>query len=192
MRKERTCEDRMKSPERITIALDEETAGLFKKMKEDLRLSQSELMRESLKFYGKHKSLFEFVEDKQVYTHAEMLSVGEHIILDIDHWVLFLNFIETHPEKEKFWELHREVCQAHAEQFKHKLYNAESILKRLETCNFFKLSKRSKEEFTLIFGSDLPKKFVRIELEEIFKGMGFMVEIKEDFSKLRVKVIHDL
>ena len=27
----------MKSPERITIALDEETAGLFKKMKEDLR-----------------------------------------------------------------------------------------------------------------------------------------------------------
>jgi hypothetical protein len=33
---------------------------------------------------------------------------------------------------------------------------------------------------------------VRIELEEIFAGMGFMVEIKEDFSKLRVKVIHDL
>jgi hypothetical protein len=47
----------MKSPERITIALDEETASLFKKMKEDLGLSQSELMRESLKFFGKHKSL---------------------------------------------------------------------------------------------------------------------------------------
>jgi hypothetical protein len=149
-------------------------------------------MRESLKFYSKHKSLFEFAEDKQVYTHAEMLSAGEHIILDIDHWILFLTFIETHPEKEKFWDLHKEVCQAHAEQFKHKLYNAESILRRLEMCNLFQLSKRSKEEFTLIFGSDLPKKFVKTELEEIFKGMGFMVEIKEDFSKLRVKVIHDL
>jgi len=182
----------MKSPERITIALDEETAGLFKKMKDDLGISQSELMRESLKFYSKHKSLFEFAEDKQVYTHAEMLSAGEHIILDIDHWILFLTFIETHPEKEKFWDLHKEVCQAHAEQFKHKLYNAESILRRLEMCNLFQLSKRSKEEFTLIFGSDLPKKFVKTELEEIFKGMGFMVEIKEDFSKLRVKVIHDL
>ena len=187
-----TDEDQMKSPERITIALDEETAGLFKKMKDDLGLSQSELMRESLKFYSKHKSLFEFTEDKQVYTHAEMLSAGEHIILDIDHWILFLNFIETHPDKEKFWDLHKEVCQAHAEQFKHKLYNAESILRRLEMCNLFQLSKRSKEEFTLIFGSDLPKKFVKTELEEIFKGMGFMVEIKEDFSKLRVKVVHDL
>lgn len=192
MIKENTYEDQMKSPERITIALDEETAGLFKKMKDDLGLSQSELMRESLKFYSKHKSLFEFTEDKQVYTHAEMLSAGEHIILDIDHWILFLNFIETHPDKEKFWNLHKEVCQAHAEQFKHKLYNAESILRRLEMCNLFQLSKRSKEEFTLIFGSDLPKKFVKAELEEIFKGMGFMVEIKEDFSKLRVKVIHDL
>ncbi|MBN1235451.1 MAG: CopG family transcriptional regulator [Methanotrichaceae archaeon] len=182
----------MKSPERITIALDEETAGLFKKMKEDLGMSQSELMRESLKFFGKHKMLFDFAEDKKVYTHAEMLSAGEHVILDIDHWILFLSFIETHPDKEKFWNMHKEVCRAHAEQFKHKLFNAESILRRLEICNLFNMSKTGKSEFTLIFGSDAPKKFVRIELEEIFEGMGFNVEIKEDFSKLRIKVIHDL
>ncbi|MHB8119681.1 MAG: ribbon-helix-helix protein, CopG family [Methanothrix sp.] len=189
---ERNAGNEMKSPERITIALDEETAGLFKKMKEDLGMSQSELMRESLKFFGKHKMLFDFAEDKKVYTHAEMLSAGEHVILDIDHWILFLSFIETHPDKEKFWNLHKEVCRAHAEQFKHKLFNAESILRRLEICNLFNMSKTGKSEFTLIFGSDAPKKFVRIELEEIFAGMGFMVEIKDDFSKLRVKVIHDL
>ena len=184
--------DEMKSPERITIALDEETAGLSKKMKEDLGMSQSELMRESLKFFGKHKMLFDFAEDKKVYTHAEMLSAGEHVILDIDHWIMFLSFIETHPDKEKFWNMHKEVCRAHAEQFKHKLFNAESILRRLEICNLFNMSKTGKNEFTLIFGSDAPKKFVRIELEEIFAGMGFLVDIKDDFSKLRVKVIHDL
>jgi hypothetical protein len=184
--------DEMKLPERITIALDEETTGLFKKMKEDTGMSQSELMRESLKFFGKHKMLFEFAEDKMVYTHTEMLSAGEHVILDIDHWILFLNFIETHPDKETFWNLHKEVCRAHAEQFKHKLFNAESILRRLEICNLFEMIKTGKKDFTLIFGSDYPKKFIRIELEEIFTGMGFMVEIKEDFSKLRVKVIQDL
>ena len=192
MSTENNAGDEMKSPERITIALDEETAGLFKKMKQDMGLSQSELMRESLKFFAKHKMLFEASEDKKVYTHTEMLSAGEHVILDIDHWILFLQFIETHPEKEKFWNLHKEVCRAHAEQFKHKLFNAESILKRLEICNLFNMSKTGKSEFTLIFGSDAPKKFVRIELEEIFAGMGFIVEIKEDFSKLRLKVIHDL
>jgi hypothetical protein len=182
----------MKPPERITIALDEETAGLFKKMKDDLGMSQSELMREALKFYGKHRSLFDLAEDNKVYTHAEMLSAGEHIILDIDHWILFLTFLESHPSKGKFWELHKDVCLAHAEQFKHKLYNAESILRRLETCNLFKVSKRGKDEFTLILGSDVTKKFVKTELEEIFRGMGLQVEVKEDFSKLRVKIVHDL
>ena len=186
------AEDEMKSPERITIALDEETAGLFKKMKEDSNMSQSELMRESLKFFGKHKLLFEYAEDNKVYTHAEMLSAGDHVILDIDHWILFLSFIETHPDKEKFWSLHKEVSRAHAEQFKHKLFNAETILRRLEICNLFTMNKTGKNEFTLIFGSDAPKKFVLKELEEIFDGMGFLVEIKEDFSKLRIKVIHDL
>ncbi|HID20106.1 MAG TPA: CopG family transcriptional regulator, partial [Methanophagales archaeon] len=64
--------------------------------------------------------------------------------------------------------------------------------KRLETCNLFKLNRRSKKEFTLVLGSDMPKKFVKTELEEIFDGMGFQVEIKEDFSKLRVKVLQEL
>jgi len=79
----------MKAPERITIAMDEETFEIFKKMKDKFGISQSELMREALKFYSKHKTLFEFVEDKKVYTHAGMLSAGEHLILDIDHWLLF-------------------------------------------------------------------------------------------------------
>jgi hypothetical protein len=54
------------------------------------------------------------------------------------------------------------------------------------------LNKRSKTEFTLVLGSDVPKKFVKTELEVLFDGMGCQVEIKEDFSKLRVKVLQDL
>ena len=179
-------------PERITIALDENTANLFKKLREEGALSSSELMREALKFYGKHRSLLDLAEDKRIYAQVEMLSAGEHVILDIDHWILFLKFIEVHPDKAKFWELHREVSRAHAEQFKSKLYNVESIVRRLEMCNLFRLSKTSETDFTLIFGSELSKKFIRIELQEIFEGMEFNVDIKEDFSKLRLKVIHDL
>ncbi len=86
--------------------------------------------------------------------------------------------------------MHKAICEAHAEQFRHKSYRVEYILKRLETCNLFKLSKTSKNAFTLVLGSDVPKKFVKTELEEIFDGMGFQVEIKKR-GFLRVKVLSE-
>jgi hypothetical protein len=178
--------------ERITISLDEGTAELLNNLKKNMGISQSELMREALKFFGKHKILFESFDDTAIYAYSEMLPTGEHVIIDIDHWKLFLNFIETHPDSENFWNLNREVCRSHADHFKHKLFNAESILKRLEICNLFHLRKTGINEFMLIFGSDLPKKFIRIKLEEVFKGVGFVVEIKDEFSRLRVRVINDL
>lgn len=178
-----------KTPERVTIALDEETTKLFRDMREDLGISQSELMREALKFYSKHKALFESVDEERIYAYSEMLSVGEHIILDIDHWILFLSFIDTHPVRGEFWDMHRRVSQAHAEEFKQKNHNAETVLRRLELCNLFKLSKTSDADFTLLLGYDIPKKFVKTELVDIFSKMGIKVDIKEDFSKLRVKIL---
>jgi len=178
-----------KAPERVTIALDEETAKLFRDMREDLGVSQSELMREALKFYSKHRALFESVDEEKIYAYSEMLSVGEHIILDIDHWILFLTFIDTHPDKEKFWEMHKRVSQAHADEFKHKNHKADTVLRRLELCNLFKLSRTSDTDFTLLLGYDIPKMFVKTELLDIFSKMGIKVDIKEDFSKLRVKIL---
>jgi hypothetical protein len=188
MRGERRL-DMAKAPERVTIALDDETAKLFREMREDLGISQSELMREALKFYSKHKPLFSSVDEEKIYAYSDLLSVGEHIILDIDHWILFLSFIETHPDRERFWEMHQQVSEAHAEEFKKKNHKAEAVLRRLELCNLFKLSRTSETDFTLLLGYDIPKKFIKTELLDIFSKMGIRVEVKEDFSKLRLRVL---
>jgi hypothetical protein len=182
----------MKTPERITVAMDEETFEMSKKMQDELGVSQSELVREALKFYSKYRALLESVEDQKMYTHEEMLKVGEHVILDIDHWLLFLKFIESHPEEEKFWELNKPIYEAHAELFKIKSMGIEDILSRLEACNYFTVIQVSKNDYTLILGSDILKKFIKTLLEETLSGMGFRVDIKEDFAKLRLKVLHDL
>lgn len=180
-----------KAPWRITIAMDEDTFTMFKKMQDELGVSQSELVREALKFYNKHRMLFESIEDRKMYTHAEMLRLGEHIIMDIDHWLLFLKFIESHPEQEKFWELNKAICEAHSEQFKHKYYRVGPVLKRLEACNFFTVTQLAKNEYTLVLSSDVLKNFVKTLLEETFCGMGFQVDIKEDLAKLRLKVLSE-
>ena len=181
----------MPPPERITVAMDEDTFKMFKKMQAELGISQSELVREALRFYGKHRTLFESIEDRKVYTHAEMLRLGEHVIMDIDHWLLFLKFVDTHPEKERFWELNKTISAAHAEQFKHQYFRVEPVLRRLEACNFFTLTPISKNEYTLVLSSDILKHFVKTMLEETLTGMGFRVQLKEDLAKLRLKVLDE-
>ncbi len=174
----------MKNPIRITVALDEESYEILNDLKEEFRNSQSELIRRALKFYHDYREL-ERYDWKKVKTYVEMLSEGEHIILDIDHWVTFLRFIETHPESEKFWEMHREVARAHAEEFRGK--DAKYVLERLEACNFFRINAKN-GEWTLVLNHEATKKFVKMFLEEVFKNMGLNVEIKEDLMKLRLKL----
>ena len=180
-----------KVPEKfvVTISFDDEAAAIFRDLKKDLGRSQSELMRTALKFHSRHKALFESVDSERIYIYSEMLSDGENVILDMDHWILFLNFIESHADDEKFWEMHKRVSKAHAEEFINKNQDVEMVLRRLESCNLFKLSKVSENDFTLILGYDVPKKFIRTELEDIFSRMGSQAEIMEDLSKIRIRIV---
>ncbi|AET64107.1 hypothetical protein [Methanothrix harundinacea] len=173
----------------VTISFDRESAGIFREMKDGLVGSQSELLRTALKFYSRHKALFESLDGDRLRIYTEMLSEGEHVILDIDHWILFLRFIESHPDKEKFWEMHQKVSQAHAEEFIQKSHDIKTVLRRLEACNLFKLIRTSETEFTLILGYDVPKRFIRTEIEEIISKMGRRAEIREDLSKIRVEIL---
>lgn len=157
---------------------------MFNKLRETTKWSQSEIIRNALKFYYTHKELEDFNSEK-VKIYVKMLAEGEHVILDLDHLISFLRIVETHPEKEKFWEIHKEVARSHAEQFRDM--NIEQILKRLEACNFFRLG-RSGKDYILIFGSENVRKFTRTFLEEILKGLNKNAEIKEDLTKLRIEI----
>ncbi|WP_290900900.1 ribbon-helix-helix protein, CopG family [Ferroglobus sp.] len=172
----------MKAPVRVTIALDKATVEILKSLRSDLDQSQSEIIRNALKFYYSLQNY----DPEKIKIYVEMLSEGEHVILDIDHWIAFLKFIESHPRKEEFWEFHREVARSHADQFKGM--SPEEILRRLEACNFFRLNKISEKEYTLIFGNEETKFFVKTFLEEIFGEINVRVKIREDLAKLRISI----
>ncbi|TXT66371.1 MAG: Ribbon-helix-helix protein, copG family [Promethearchaeota archaeon] len=183
----------MKKIHRVTVALDEETYQVLQKLKEELKISQSDILRQSLKFFHKNRQVIgkgtlneQF--NNRISIYLDMLAKGEHLILDLDHYLSFLDFINNSPEKEKFWLSHREIAKAHAEEFIHKISNLEEILFRLESCNFFKMIKESPTRYTLLLGSNIPKQFIKIFLEEVFDGIGIDIEIKEDFSKLRISI----
>jgi hypothetical protein len=157
-------------------------------LSQEAELSQSEIMRRAIKFYNENKEITDPNIKKKINTYMDMLMNGEHVILDVDHWLLFLRLVETCPDGEKFWEEHRKVAQSHKDQLKSKIHTPEEVLRRLETCNFFRLTKNSEKDFTLVLGSELPKKFVKITVEEFFVAVGIRAEIKENLAKLNVTV----
>ena len=174
------------NPTRVTVAFDEATAKLLDKFCNETGLSQSEIMRRALKGYGQNRQLEDPATAKRVQMYMELLTKGEHVILDIDHWLVFLRLIDSSPEKERFWVEHREIAREHAEQLKNTVNGGEELLMRLETCNFFRLTKNGQRDFTLVLLSEHSKDFVRVFLEEYFLAMGIRAEIKQNFTKLRV------
>jgi hypothetical protein len=178
----------MVNPTRITVAFDKTTADLLEKISTDAQVSQSEIMRRALKFYNENKALEDPTTKKKIHAYLDMLLSGEHIILDVDHWLMFLRLIASTPEKETFWKEHKEVARAHWEQLKTKVHSPEEMLNWLEVCNFYRLTKNAPNDYTLVLVSEVSKDFIRIFLEEYFSAMGVKAEIKENLTKLRVTV----
>jgi hypothetical protein len=178
----------MTNPTRITVAFDKQTADLLERISTDDKVSQSEVMRRALKFYNENRPLEDPETKKKITSYMDMLLNGEHIILDVDHWLSFLQLVATSPDKEKFWKEHREVARSHWEQLKTKVRSPEEMLFRLEVCNFFRITKNGPNDFTLVLLSDISKEFVRVFLEEYFAAMGVKAEIKENLAKMRVTI----
>lgn len=177
---------KMPNPTRVTVAFDKPTAELLEKISTENGVSQSETMRRALKFYSENKSLEDPANKKKINAYLDMLLSGEHIIVDVDHWLMFLRLIQSSPEKEQFWKEHRELARAHWEQLKTKVHSTEDMLVRLEACNFYRLIKNGPNDFTLVLVSEVSKDFIRVFLEEYFAAMGAKVEVKENLTKLRV------
>ena len=93
-------------------------------------------MRRAIKFYNENKALEDAATKKKILAYSDMLLNGEHVIVDVDHWLMFLGLIATSPEREKFWSEHRELARAHWEQLKTKVHSAEEMLTRLKFATF--------------------------------------------------------
>jgi hypothetical protein len=176
------------NPTRVTVAFDQATANLLDKLSQEAELSHSETVRRALRFYNENKMMLDPAIRKKAHAYMDLLLSGEHVILDVDHLLLFLRFVESSPDAGTFWNEHRKVAQSHKEQLKSKANTAEEILARLENCNFFRMTKNSQKDFTLVLGSELPKTFVRILIEEFLAGAGIKADIKENLAKISVTV----
>jgi predicted transcriptional regulator len=174
----------MRGLTRITIAVDDETLEVLKRIARGTELSYSAIVRSAVKSFSPGTP----EEAERLRIWSNMLSKGEHVILDVDHYLLFLKYVESSPRKEAFYREGVKVALSHAEQLLKTIKTPEDYLKRLEACNLFKLVRGADGEYTLVLSSELSKRFIKELVSTTMSGMGFKFQIKEDLAKLRVEV----
>ena len=74
----------LKKQKRITAALDESTISFLEKISAQENLSYSEIIRRAPNSYNENGA---FPKEK-VATCMYLLSNGEHVIIDVEHWFL--------------------------------------------------------------------------------------------------------
>ncbi len=158
----------MKKQKRITAPLGESTIKFLEKITAQENLSDSEIIRRTLNSYNENRA---FPKEK-VATCMDLLLNGEHVLMDIENWFLFLDFIESSQTRKYSGRSNRGIARSNGEQLKNQVVTVENLLKRLEVCNFFKVIKISENNFTLILRSELTKKFIMIFLEEYLLRWG--------------------
>lgn len=171
---------------RITTSMDDETYATLQKLMKGEKRSTSKTIRKAIEFYARHKDNVD--DDETMALYMELLTSGEHLIIDVDHWILFNKILEGSMDPKEFWKVHHQIARSHADQFSGREKSMEDVLRRLEACNLFQLRKGGENEYTLILGAAPSKEFLKVLLTEVAEGMGFDIKIKEDFSKLRVQL----
>lgn len=178
-----------KKTRRLSISLDEKSADLVDDLQRRFDTSKAEVMREALK-YLKVATENGSVPVSTVSVYLDMLSKGEHVIVDTEHWRTLLK--ELGENSEDYWEKARKIGKQHWREYSDKgIRSVGNILKYVENANWYTLSKDSKKGFTLILKVQESKKFVKEFFKSLFEASPHEIEINEGYGKIRINVISE-
>jgi len=168
---------------RISVALDPETCRILKELTETKKQPISQIVRSAITmvFESEIKG-----KNLPMEAWAELLSGGEHIILDVDMWSEMLDELET---SEKFWEVVDREANRHGVYFKSiGLKNLEDILKHQQYKNWYRLKIKKKCCVLIPTSSSAMNLIIRF-LDKVFEVVG--VSAKFDKSSRSLMIIEE-
>jgi len=175
-------------PTRITIAFTNGEEASLKDLSKEMNVSVSELVRRATKFYTKYHDTLEGDMARKIRTYLDLLPNGEHQIIDIERWILFMQMVEALPSDHEFWDSCMRIARDQAEEFKGKIESPQAALERLEDCNWFRLQKNTEKEFTLVLSSEISRRFVEFAVAHLLSGMGYKADLKANRGKIRIRI----
>jgi len=169
---------------RISVGLDPETCRMLRELSAKKRQSISQIVRTAITMF--FESEIKGEKNKQPEIWSDLLSGGEHVILDAGLWTTMLEELES---SEKFWKAVDEEGYRHGLYFKNIGFeHMEDILKHQQYKNWYRL-KIKKKCCVLIPTSSIAMKMIIRFLSKVFEVMG--ISAKFDKSSRSLMIIEE-
>lgn len=173
--------------DRVTVALDDDTRAALDSLAERTGAGQSELVRRALAFYAAN---FEAAEgsEKDLAAYHELLSTGEHVLLDVDFLHALLDHAKTEdgdPDPD-FLETIDHVAAFHAREYAQRFDDLGDLLDWLSVCGFLTVREAEGDTYHVTFPTEEVKWFMGRFLEESAADLPFAIDVREGVSKMLV------
>jgi len=171
--------------DRVTVSLDEDTKNTLEGLTDQSDESRSELIREAIAFYAANFDSANASDSDHLQTYYEMLSTGEHVLLDVDLLHALLSQVDDPEDRDdEFLDTIDQVAQYHAREYAERFDSLEDILDWLALCGFLTVRRADEGSFHVVFSSEalrwLMVRFIRGSVAEL----PFEVEVEESVSKV--------
>ena len=177
--------------DRLTVSLDERSRESLDGLTSQTGHGQSEIVRQALVFYAANFQVASSETNADLEQYHNMLSDGEHVLLDIDFLHGLLDHVEIteeepHPE---FQNVIDSVAEYHAEEYRARFNSLGDILDWLSLCGFLTVRQAGDDTYHVVFPTRKIKWFMTQFIQKSTAKLDFDVEISEGVSKVLIKQV---
>jgi predicted transcriptional regulator len=171
--------------DRVTVSLDEDAKSALEGLTERTDGSRSELIREAIGFYAANFDSARASDSDHLQTYYEMLSTGEHVLLDVDLLHAFLSQVaDPATRSDEFLETIDQVAQYHAAEYAERFDSLGDVLEWLSLCGFLTVRRAEEGSYHVVFPSEELRWFMVRFIRGSVADLPFEVEIEESVSKV--------
>lgn len=174
--------------DRLTVSLDEQSREALDEVVAQTGEGQSETVRRAIMFYAANFQVARSEMNVDLEQYYQMLSSGEHVLLDIDflHGLLKNVEIDNGEPSPEFPEIIDRVAEFHAEEYQSRFDSLSDILDWLAFCGFLTARKAEGDTYHVVFPTEKVKWFMTRFIQRSTDKLDFEVEVSEGFSKILI------
>ncbi|AGB38209.1 ribbon-helix-helix protein, CopG family [Natronococcus occultus] len=169
---------------RVTVSLDDDAHAALETLETKAEMGRSELVRRAISFYAANFEAASERPSDNLEQYYQMLSSGEHVLLDVDFLHAFLEYCYADGDPDPaFIEAADRVSDYHAREYETRFEDVGELLEWLSFCGFLEVRDEADGVYHVVFPSEAIQWFMTRFIERSTSSLPTEIEIERGVSK---------